>query len=69
MVSLVAWLWRFAWFRYLCLLAQSHGPQWLGRFIWINTPFAWCLRDLMLSQGHYDVAARITDELRRLDQL
>lgn len=66
MDALVAWLWQFAPFRYLVLLGVQHLPSPASDFLATHTPVLFALRDLMLEQGDFDLAAGFSREIRRL---
>jgi hypothetical protein len=71
MRSATAWIWgRSALFRWLVLRGgqQTWCPS-LARWCCVGTPLFIELRELMLAQGHYDLAAEFTRRLREAGEL
>jgi hypothetical protein len=66
MRHVTGWLWRFQLFRWF-VVSYCHfglpGASWLA----VETPFAVVLREWALREGHYEIANRMSAELRRLD--
>lgn len=63
---LMAWLWRWLWWRRLLtvLAGSSRTPACVVNWIWIETPYGIALRDLFLRQGWHDMAAEASRVLR-----
>ena len=61
--SCSGWLWRFQWYRLLCIKLACAG--WFVGFVFECTPIAVGLRQLFLESGDYPRAAEISAWLRR----
>lgn len=58
------WLWQFQAWRVLVIFLVQWSPPAVSKWIALNTPLAWCLRELMLQQGELHHAAALSASLR-----